>query len=172
MGNLTIWRDILTFDLKKYIRNGRKCDYIPEKKTKKTKKTFFKACCFCINKSLDQNVTWSRGMSRMSELLILSYRLKDVLNSYVLHCFWIKRIVHISATRCPIEMGFGSKCSILNGQVIYIEKSKLNIAEACLIPLERVTNAVTYHRDWNFCTMYRYLSWNFLVFYLKHVISK
>ena len=35
----------------------------------------------------------------------------------------------ISATRCPIEKGFGSKCSILNGQVIYIEKSKLNIAD-------------------------------------------
>ena len=49
-------------------------------------------------------------------------------------------IVHISATRCPIEMGFGSKCSILNGQVIYIEKSKLNIADMWLIPLDRVTN--------------------------------
>ena len=84
-------------------------------------------------------VTWSRGMSRMSELLILSYRLKDVINSCVLHCFWIKRIVHISATRCPIEMGFGSKCSILNGQVIYIEKSKLNIADMWLIPLDCVT---------------------------------
>ena len=54
---------------------------------------------------------------------------KNVLNSYVLHCFLIKEIIHISATRCPIEMGFGSKCSILNGQVIYIEKSKLNMAD-------------------------------------------
>ena len=36
-------------------------------------------------------------------------------------------------------MGFGSKCSILNGQVIYIEKSKLNIADMWLIPLDRVT---------------------------------
>ena len=32
-------------------------------------------------------------------------------------------------------MGFGSKCSILNGQVIYIEKSKLNITDMRLIPL-------------------------------------
>ena len=65
----------------------------------------------------------------MSGMLILSYRLKEVINSYVLHCFRIQRNVHISATRCPIEMGFESKCSILNGQVIYIEKSKLNIAD-------------------------------------------
>ena len=84
-------------------------------------------------------VTWSRGMSRMSGILILSYRLQQLINSYVLHCFWIWRIVHISATRCPIEMGFGSKCSILNGQVICIEKSKLNIADMWLIPLDRVT---------------------------------
>ena len=84
-------------------------------------------------------VTWSRGMSQMSGILILSYRLKQVINSYVLHYFWIWRIVHISATRCLIEMGFGSKCSILNGQVIDIEKSELNIADMWLIPLDRVT---------------------------------
>ena len=36
-------------------------------------------------------------------------------------------------------MGFGLKCCILNGQVIYIEKSKLNIADMWLIPLDRVT---------------------------------
>ena len=35
--------------------------------------------------------------------------------------FECQRICHISATRCPIEMWFGSKCSILNGQVTYIE---------------------------------------------------
>ena len=45
-------------------------------------------------------------MSRMSGILILSYRLKEVTNSYVLHCFWTHRIVHISTTRCLIEMGF------------------------------------------------------------------
>ena len=32
-------------------------------------------------------VTWSRGMGHMSRILILSYRLKEVTNSYVLHCF-------------------------------------------------------------------------------------
>ena len=36
-------------------------------------------------------------------------------------------------------MEFGSKCSVLNGQVIYIEKSKLKIADMRLIPLDRVT---------------------------------
>ena len=39
------------------------------------------------------------------------------------------RIGHISAARCLIEIGFGSKCSIFIGQVIYTEKSKLNIAD-------------------------------------------
>ena len=77
-------------------------------------------------------------MSRMSGILILSYRLKKVINSYVLYnCFW--RIVHISRTRWLIEMGFRSKCSILNEQVIYIEKSKLEIADMWLIPLDRAS---------------------------------
>ena len=84
-------------------------------------------------------VTWSRGMSRMSGILIWSYRLKEMTNSYVLHCFELQRILHFFATTCPIEMGFGSKCSIFTGQVIYIEKSKLIIADMWLIPLDRVT---------------------------------
>ena len=36
-------------------------------------------------------------------------------------------------------MGFESKCSILHGQVIYIEKLKLEIADMWLIPLDHVT---------------------------------
>ena len=36
-------------------------------------------------------------------------------------------------------MRFGSKCSILNEQVMYIEKSKLNISDMQLIPLDSVT---------------------------------
>ena len=36
-------------------------------------------------------------------------------------------------------MGFESKYGILNLQVIYIENSKLNIANMLLIPLDRVT---------------------------------
>ena len=60
--------------------------------------------------------------------------------------FELQIIVHISATRCPTEMGFGSKCSILNGQVIYIKKSKLNIADMWLIPLDHAIplDRVTY----------------------------
>ena len=41
-------------------------------------------------------------------------------------------------------MGFESKCSFLNGQVIYVEKLKLNIADMWLIPLDRVTYAVLF----------------------------
>ena len=54
--------------------------------------------------------------------------------------FELQRIVHISATRCPIEMEFKSKCSILNIQVINIEKLKLNIANMRLILFDCVTN--------------------------------
>ena len=53
--------------------------------------------------------------------------------------FELEKNVHISTTRCSIEMGFGFQCSILNGQAIYIEKSKLNVADMWLIPLDRVT---------------------------------
>ena len=51
----------------------------------------------------------------------------------------LQRIAHIFATRCQIEMGFESKCSILNGQVVHVEKSKMKIADMWLIPLDRVT---------------------------------
>ena len=51
--------------------------------------------------------------------------------------FELLRTVHISATRCPVEMEFLSKCSILNEQVSFIEKSKLNMADMWLIPLDR-----------------------------------
>ena len=51
----------------------------------------------------------------------------------------------IFATTCPIEMGFGSKCSIFTGQVICIEKSKLNFADMWLIPLDRVTFVVLWN---------------------------
>ena len=56
--------------------------------------------------------------------------------------FELQIIVHISTTRCPIEMGFGSKFNILNGLVIYIVTSKLNIADMWLVPLDRVTYTV------------------------------
>ena len=65
-------------------------------------------------------------------------------NSYVLHCLGTQRIVHISATRCPIVMGFGLKCSILNGQVAYSKKLKLNTADMWLVPLDHAT---IYHQD-------------------------
>ena len=54
-----------------------------------------------------------------------------------------KECSYISATRCPIEMGFVSKCSILNGQLIDVKNSKLNIANMWLIPLDRVTNVIS-----------------------------
>ena len=84
-------------------------------------------------------VTWSREMSRMSLIFILSYRLKQMTYSYVLHCFEIQRIALISWTRCRIARGYGSKCRICYAQVDYIENSKLNITDKWLISLDHVT---------------------------------
>ena len=54
--------------------------------------------------------------------------------------FEFHRIVYISASRCLIEMHFVSKCAHFKWkQVIYVEKSKLNIADMWPIPLDRVT---------------------------------
>ena len=50
-------------------------------------------------------------------------------NSNVLHCLENQRFAHISGTRFRLVMGFRSKCRILNGQVDYIENSKLNITD-------------------------------------------
>ena len=57
------------------------------------------------------------------------YSLKEVTNSYVLHCLEIQRYAHISGTRFRIVIGFGSKCRILNGQADYSEHSRLNIVD-------------------------------------------
>ena len=62
----------------------------------------------------------------MSLGLILSDRLKEVTYSYV-----FQRIFCILANKYLILMGFGSKCSILNGQVVYNKISKLNFADPC-----------------------------------------
>ena len=80
-----------------------------------------------------------KGMSLMSGVLILSYRLKEVTNFLCFTLFLNSKNDHISAPRCQIEMGFESKCFILNRQMIYIEKFKLNIADMWRIPLDRVT---------------------------------
>ena len=69
-------------------------------------------------------------MSRVSTILILSYRPKKMPNSYAF--FIVKedqRFAHISGAKCPIVIGFGSKCSSLKGHVAYIENLKLNFSE-------------------------------------------
>ena len=80
-------------------------------------------------------VTWSRGMSRMSLIFILSYRLKEVTNPNVLHCLEIQRFAHISGTRFRLVMGFGSKCRILNGQVDYFVNSNWTLPTCDSFPL-------------------------------------
>ena len=83
-------------------------------------------------------------MSRLLLIFILSYRLKEVTNSNVLHCLKNQKFAHISGTRFRIVMGFGSKCRIVNGHVDYIENSKLNIADMRLISLDRFTYACSH----------------------------
>ena len=56
-------------------------------------------------------VTWSRGMSWMSEILFLWYWQRKRSNSFVLYCFQYWQIAHNFVTRYPILMGFASKCS-------------------------------------------------------------
>ena len=52
-----------------------------------------------------------KGMSRMSLILLLSYRGDKLYN--VLHCLEIQRFTHISGTRFQIVIRFRSKCLIL-----------------------------------------------------------
>ena len=40
----------------------------------------------------------------------------------------LEELFFFFATTCLIAMDFGSKCRIVNGKVVYIETSKLNIA--------------------------------------------
>ena len=43
----------------------------------------------CVTFLSDKYVIWSRGISWMSWILILSYRLREVTISYILHCFFM-----------------------------------------------------------------------------------
>ena len=84
-------------------------------------------------------VTCSKEISQMSGTLILSYRLREVANSYALHCFWTSKKCSYLRSKMSNWNGVWIYCSTLNEQAIYIEKSKLNIANMWLIPLDRVT---------------------------------
>ena len=86
-----------------------------------------------------RNVTRSREWIKVRNI-DLSYRLKrwQILMFYIV--FEHQRVVHISATRCPIEMGFRSKCSTLYGHMIYTKE--INI-ECC----QHVTHSPwSYHK--------------------------
>ena len=73
--------------------------------------------CSCKNAGEKRDMI--KGNESAVGILILSYRLKEVINS---HVFELHIIVHISATKCLIVMGFEPNCSILNGKEIYFEK--------------------------------------------------
>ena len=66
-------------------------------------------------------VTWWREWAGCREYWFWDTGSKrwQILIFYIV--FKLQRMFIISATRCPIEMGFESKCSILNAQMIYIK---------------------------------------------------
>ena len=63
----------------------------------------------------------------------LTYRWQ-ILRFYIVFELW--RMFISQQPDLRLRWGFGSKCSIVYGQVIYIEKSKLNIANIWLIHLD------------------------------------
>ena len=63
-------------------------------------------------------------MSRMSLILILSYRFKEVTKCNVLHCLEILRFAYLWN-----QIFDRDGVWILNGQVDYIENSKLTIVD-------------------------------------------
>ena len=85
------------------------------------------------------NVTWSRGMSRMSQILLLRYWRRKSSNSFVLFCFQYWYIDHNSVTRHPILMGFASNRSIFKLTIYCVKNSKLKNIDMWLISLDHVT---------------------------------
>ena len=89
---------------------------------------------------IKQNVTWSRGMSWMSDILFFRYWQRKRLNSFVLYCFQYWWIAHNSVTRYPILTGFASKCSIFKLSDGGVKNSKLNIFDMWFNSLDHVRN--------------------------------
>ena len=58
---------------------------------------------------------------------------------FVLHCLGTSMSYSYLCNQMSDWDGFESKCNVLNGQVDYIEKLKLNIADMWIIPLDLVT---------------------------------
>ena len=92
----------------------------------------FSSFIFPFSDKYNKNTKYLRhdqgGMILMSLILISSYRLKEVTNSYVLHCLrTLKTCSYLcTATRFWVWWGF-VKVSILDGQESGTKKSKLKI---------------------------------------------
>ena len=91
------------------------------------KETMFLFKVACMEESFTCTIPYNCDLIKGNIRILV----KMVMNSYVLHCFWISKNVCISAIRYLIEMEIESKCSILNGQVIYIKKWKKLVLPTC-----------------------------------------
>ena len=89
-------------------------------------------------------MTWSRGMSPMSQILFLRYRQRKHSNFFVLYCFQRWYIAHNSVTRYPILLGFASKCSIFELPESGLEISKLKIFDLFPLIVSQLLSYIAY----------------------------
>ena len=79
---------------------------------------------------------------------IFSYRPQEVTNSYLLLCFWTSLNWSYLCNRMFNWDAVWARCSILNGQIIFVGKSKLNVEDMWLILLDCV---IYFYITWAFC---------------------
>ena len=109
-------------------------------------KTIDKFLCFTLFLNLKNCSYLCNQMSDCDDVWVIMKLFKWTNNLYWKIKFEYCRHVTHSPWSCQLLvsnielLGFGSKCSIWNRKVIYIEKSNLNTADIWLIPLDRVTN--------------------------------
>ena len=72
--------------------------------------------------------------------------LKEETDSYVLHCFWALRNVHISATRCLLEMELRLKYRILDKW--FVSEKKLSLPTCDLFPLIVSNISISQENKW------------------------
>ena len=85
----------------------------------------------CMYVTLSKGIEWVRCWEYWFELTgLLRWQIRMI---YIV--VELQKIVNIAATRCPIEMWFGSKCDTLNGQMIYIENQNWLVSTCDSFPL-------------------------------------
>ena len=96
----------------------------------------------------------------MSAILILSYRLKEVTNSYVLHYFWTSKMFISLHPDVWLRWDLNQNVAFEMDKWFILKNQKLSIANMWLIPLDHVTYTLHVHAG-SFCVKkLATLSWN------------